>query len=64
MAAETLKYARCFGILDGAGDIRPLEDSEDPAHPSIRMSFSPDLRTMDQGQAGIAETADFIRTFL
>ena len=65
--AGALKYARCFGDSGCAGDIRRLEDSEDPVYLSIDKDvLSPDFaRTnWDQGQAGIAETADFIRTFL
>lgn len=65
--AGALKYARCFGNFGCAGDIRRLEDSEDPVYLSIDKDvLSPDFaRTnWDQGQAGIAETADFIRTFL
>ena len=65
--AEALKYARSFGNSRCAGDIRRLEDPEVPVYLSIDKDvLSPDFaRTnWDQGQAGIAETADFIRTFL
>ena len=65
--AGALKYARCFGDSGCAGDIRRLEDSEVSVYLSIDKDvLSPDFaRTnWDQGQAGIAETADFIRTFL